>query len=88
MNTKQRIVSWVFLGLFGITVLFAPWQVSRMSNGHVYQAWYVYQPIFASPSYEDRQSIELRYGPLFVTWLALGIAHSAMFFLFKKPKTA
>ena len=89
MNKKQRMLSFVALGIFALTVVFAPWNVvTKDGNGHVYDTWTRYQPVFLVPKVGGWgiTGATLAWQPLLCTWLALGIAHGSLIFLLRTPK--
>jgi hypothetical protein len=90
VNKKQRILSFVVLGVFSLTVLFAPWIiVTRRSGAAIYSMTTCYQPVFLVPDVRRLGGFEARlaWQPLLSAWLALGIAHGSLFFLLRTPKS-
>jgi hypothetical protein len=101
MNRKQKIVTVIALGLFLVSVLFAPWRVLKTtdSSRSYYRADLTstykeyYQSIIEQTRYQpvfivpraDEQP-RLLWQPLLCTWLAIGVGYGGLFLLLKtKP---
>ena len=88
MNLQQKILTWVALGLFALSVISAPWNVVQKSyEGHVVRAYMCYYPVFWSPPSPQRgEQATLAWEAVVCTWAAIGVAYAALFFLLRTPK--
>lgn len=89
LNKQQRIVSWVALGVFALSLLYAPWEMTLTTPAHSFgsitTAAKIYSrsvnaPLWNPPS-DFSSRVSLRTGVLLLEWAALGVCYAAILFL-------
>jgi hypothetical protein len=80
MNKSQRTLTFVAIGLFVLSTLVAPWDLTGSpSHSNVTS----YAPLFAPPDLGPWSKREL-VSSIFWSWLALGIVYTGLFFAFRE----
>src|SRR5262245_19875056 len=85
MNRNQKILGFIAIGLFFISVLAAPWRVDFLheNSKRLAASYVIYNPLFSAPVQRQEHFITvvtLLWQPLVFTWLAIAIAYAGLFF--------
>jgi hypothetical protein len=80
MNNRQRTLTFVALGLFVLSTLVAPWDLTGSPNHTNITS---YAPLFAPPDFGVWPKRELASGILW-SWLALSIVYTGLFFALRE----
>jgi hypothetical protein len=78
MNKAQKVLTLAALGLFLVTIFFAPWEVSIRG----YTTFSGFAPLFAPPRAESGR-LELRASVLLCEWIAIGLLYAGLWLCFK-----
>ncbi len=82
MTKNQRRLTFVCLGLFWVSCLFVPWELTEGSN---HSSTIKHAPIFSPPTYGSWNRRQ-PHPTLFYEWGILGVSYAGLFFLMQKPK--
>ena len=94
MNRKQKVLTFIAIGVFFLSVVAAPWRVDykSRSSGHIMYSQIVYDPVFSAPALRPSQQTDyaevstLLWQPLLFTWIAIAIAYAGLFFLVRSKR--
>ena len=84
MNKKQKVLTFLAIFVFVISLFTAPWSARSTLLDRDEE---IIAPIFSPPThYLER--VKLRVEVLFFEWIAIGVVYTGFFFLFqtKKPE--
>jgi hypothetical protein len=92
MNSKQKVLGFIAIGVFLISVVGAPWRVdytSRLTH-HVVSSYLVYYPVFNPPEPDQKidyiQVSTLLWQPLLFAWIAIAVVYAGLFFLVRSKR--
>jgi hypothetical protein len=81
LNKNQRKATYVALGVFAVSILFAPWELSfkreHLGTRHA--------PAWSAPAFEDRGEVTLMVGSLMIEWVGIGVFYAAALKLLQSP---
>ena len=91
MNRKQKILGYLAILLFFISVLLSPWRLDYVypDDGRIRLSYVLYHPVFSVPTGDQpvfRAVSTLLWQPLLFTWIAIVVCYAGLFFLVRAKR--